>query len=90
LPVPADTAHVLSFRRLDVYQRVPLAGLRSSSAGRWSESDAANRDKVACGEAMECAASLNVMRLRELINDARYARGIKLIEGVVAMLTKMI
>ena len=38
----------------------------------------------------ECAASLDVMRLRKLINDARYARGMKLLEGVVAMLTKMI
>jgi hypothetical protein len=39
---------------------------------------------------MECAASLDVMRLRKLSNDARYARGIQLLEGVVAMLTKMI
>jgi hypothetical protein len=30
------------------------------------------------------------MRLRTLINAARYARGIKLLESVVAMLTKMI
>jgi hypothetical protein len=28
--------------------------------------------------------------LRKLINDARYARGIQLLEGVVAMLTKRI
>jgi hypothetical protein len=48
------------------------------------------RRRLARGEAMECAASLDVMRLRKLIDDARYARGIKLIEGVVAMLTKMI
>ena len=42
------------------------------------------------GEAMECAASLDVMRLRKLINEARYSRGMKLLEGVVAMLTEMI
>jgi hypothetical protein len=30
------------------------------------------------------------MRLRKLIADARYERGIQLLEGVVAMLTKMV
>ena len=38
---------------------------------------------------MECAASLDVMRLRKLISDERYEHGIRLLEGVVAMLTKM-
>ena len=111
---------MLSFQRLDVYQRAieflslvyevladlprgnadradPLTRSAESvvrniaeGAGRWSEADMANRYKIARGEAMECAASLDVMRLRKLINDARYARGIQLLEGVVAMLTKMI
>ena len=31
----------------------------------------------------------HVMRVRKVISDARYARGIQLLEGVVAMLTKM-
>jgi hypothetical protein len=39
---------------------------------------------------MECAASLDVMRLRKVIADTRYERGIQLLEGVVAMLTKMV
>jgi hypothetical protein len=39
---------------------------------------------------MECAAALDVMRLRKVVNDARHARGITLLECVVAMLTKMI
>lgn len=39
---------------------------------------------------MECAASLDIMKLRKLNTDERYARGAKLLEGVVAMLTKMI
>ena len=39
---------------------------------------------------MECAASLDVMTLRKLITEERYERGGKLLEGVVAMLTKMI
>ncbi|HTJ46605.1 MAG TPA: four helix bundle protein [Kofleriaceae bacterium] len=110
---------MLSFQRLDVYQRsieflalvyeivdaLPrgnadradqLARAAESvvrniaeGAGRWSAADAANRFKIARGEAMECAASLDVMRLRKLVDDDRYARGGELLEGVVAMLTKM-
>jgi four helix bundle protein len=111
---------MLSFQRLDVYQRaIEFLALvyefvndlprghadradqlvRSAEsvvrniaegAGRWSAADMANRYKIARGEAMECAASLDVMRLRKLIQEARYERGIQLLEGVVAMLTKMI
>jgi four helix bundle protein len=62
----------------------------AEGAGRWSQADSANRYKIARGEAMECAASLDVMRLRRLIADARYERGIQLLEAVVAMLTKMV
>jgi four helix bundle protein len=62
----------------------------AEGAGRWSEADSANRYKIARGEAMECAASLDVMRLRKVITDAQYARGGQLLEGVVAMLTKMV
>jgi len=39
---------------------------------------------------MECAASLDVMKLRKLLAEQRYEHGIRLLEGVVAMLTKMI
>lgn len=111
---------MLSFQRLDVYQRaieflaltydvvadLPRGNadradqlVRSAEsvvrniaegAGRWSNADSANRYKIARGEAMERAASLDVMRLRKLITDARYQRGLKLLEGVVAMLTKMV
>jgi hypothetical protein len=60
-------------------------------AGRWSETDSANRYKIARGEAMDWAASsLDVMKLRELITEERYQRGGQLLERVVAMLTKMI
>ena len=62
----------------------------AEGAGRWSEADSASRYKIARGEAMECAASLDVMTLRRLITEERYQRGAKLLEGVVAMLTKMI
>jgi four helix bundle protein len=120
LPLTADTASMLSFQRLDVYQRAieflalvydvvhdlprgnadradPLIRAAESvvrniaeGAGRWSEADTANRYKIARGEAMECAASLDVLRLRKLITDTRYNRGLQLLEGVVAMLTKML
>ncbi len=113
-------SRMLSFQRLDVYQRAieflalayEIVGnlprgnadradqlIRAAEsvvrniaegAGRWSEADSASRYKIARGEAMECAASLDVMRLRQLIPDARYERGIHLLEGVVAMLTKMV
>jgi four helix bundle protein len=111
---------MLSFQRLDVYQRaieflalvydlvreLPRGNadradqlIRAAEsvvrniaegAGRWSQADSANRYKIARGEAMECAASLDVMRLRKLIADARYERGLHLLEGVVAMLTRMV
>ena len=111
---------MLSFQRLDVYQRaIEFLALvydivdvlprghadradqltRSAEsvirniaegAGRWSEADSANRYKIARGEAMECAASLDVMKLRKLITDERYQRGTQLLEGGVAMLTKML
>lgn len=111
---------MLSFQRLDVYQRaiqflalvydvvdaVPRGNadridqlVRSSESvirniaegsGRWSEADSKNRYRIARGEAMECAASLDVMRLRKLIADEHYREGMQLIEAVVAMLTKMV
>jgi four helix bundle protein len=118
--LPTDTARMLSFQRLDVYQRAvqflalaydvvgalprgnadradQLARAAESvvrniaeGAGRWSEADSASRYKIARGEAMECAASFDVMKLRKLVTEAQYERGIQLLEGVVAMLTKMV
>jgi four helix bundle protein len=110
---------MLTFQRLDVYQRaIELLALATEiieelprghadradqliraaesvvrniaeGAGRWSHQDRAKHYKIARGEAMECAASLDVMQLRKLIAPGRYERGIRLLEGVVAMLTKM-
>jgi four helix bundle protein len=62
----------------------------AEGAGRWSKIDVAKHYKIARGEAMECAASLDVFRARGLIDEAQYARGTALLEGVVAMLTKMV
>ena len=38
---------------------------------------------------MECAACLDVFKLRKLVAAPQYDDGIRLLEGVVAMLTKM-
>src|SRR5262245_2557728 len=110
---------MLSFQRLDVYQRaIEFLALvydivdvlprghadradqltRSAEsvvrniaegAGRWSEADSAKHYKIA-REAMECAASLDVLKLRKLVTEERYQRGTQYLEGVVAMLTKMV
>ena len=111
---------MLSFQRLDVYQRAieflalvgDIAGelpkghaersdqlVRAAEsvvrniaegAGRWSEADSAKHYKIARGEATECAASLDVMKLRRVVVPERYEYGIRLLESVVAMLTKML
>ena len=46
--------------------------------------------RISRGEAMECAASLDVLKLRKLVDRPKYDRGIELLEGVVSMLTKML
>ena len=61
----------------------------AEGAGRWSEADSSKHDKIARGEAMECAACLDVLKLRKLVAATQYDVGIRLLEGVVAMLTKM-
>lgn len=61
----------------------------AEGAGRWSEADSAKHYKIARGEAMECAASLDVMKLRRVVAVQHYEHGIRLLESVVAMLTKM-
>ena len=110
---------MLSFQRLDVYQRaieflawvtelaetVPRGHsermdqlMRSAesvprniaeAAGRWSPADVAKHYKIARGEAMECVASLDILKVRGLVDAPRYATGIQLLERVVAMLTKL-
>jgi len=111
---------MLSFQRLDVYQRaieflvlateivedLPRGHAErgdqlvraaesvvrniAEAAGRWSAADGSKHYKIARGEAMECASSLDVLKLRKLVSPERYERGIILLEGVVAMLTKML
>lgn len=110
---------MLSFQRLDVYQRaIEFLDLASrivenlprghaeradqliraaesivrniaEGAGRWSGADAARAYKIARGEAMESAASLDVLKLRALVTSEQYERGLELLEAIVAMLTKL-
>lgn len=78
--------------RSDQLVRAAESVLRNiaEGAGRWSAADTAKHYKIARGEAMECAASLDVLRLRKVIDSQRYEQGIRLLESVVAMLTKML
>lgn len=62
----------------------------AEGAGRWSRADSAKHYKIARGEAMESASSLDVLKVRALIEQTHYDRGLRLLEEVVAMLTTMI
>jgi four helix bundle protein len=85
-PVPRGNAD-----RVDQLTRAAEAVVRNiaEGAGRRSGPDAANRYAIARGEAMESAAALDVMKLRGLVIEAQYERGMRLLEAIVAMLTKM-
>ena len=62
----------------------------AEGAGRWSGADRAKHYKIARGEAMECAASLDVMKLRKVVSARNYGVAMGLLEGIVGMLTKMV
>jgi len=67
---------MLSFQRLHVYQRaIELLALAT---------------EIVRGEAMESAASLDVLKLRQLVQPSTYQRGIQWLESIVAMLTEML
>ena len=61
----------------------------AEGAGRRTTVDQARFYTHARGSAMEAAAALDTMRVMKLIDEQRYAAGIELLEGIVAMLTKM-
>ncbi len=61
----------------------------AEGAGRWSKADKAKHYKIARGEAMESAASLDIMKIQELVSAERYESATKMLESIVAMLTKM-
>jgi len=78
--------------RIDQLNRAAESVLRNiaEGAGRWSPADVAKHYKIARGEAMECAASLDVLKIRSLVDSSRYAMGIELLERVASTLTKLI
>lgn len=61
----------------------------AEGAGRRTAVDQARFYTHARGSAMEAAAVLDTLRVMKLVDEERYQRGIELLEGVVAMLTKM-
>ena len=78
---------MLSFQRLDVYQRaIEFLALVGDIVGDLPKGHAERADQLV----LECAASLDVMKLRKVVAPARYEHGIRLLEGVAGMLTKMI
>ena len=78
--------------RADQLTRAAESVIRNiaEGSGRWSAADSAKHYKIARGEAMECAACLDILRLRELVDTEEYERGIEHLEAVVSMLTKMV
>ena len=61
----------------------------AEGAGRRTTVDQARFYTHARGSAMESAAALDTMRVMKLVDQVTYARGIDLLEGIIAMLTKM-
>jgi four helix bundle protein len=61
----------------------------AEGAGRWSRQDSAKHFKIARGEVMEVAASLDVLRLRKLVSEDRVKQAEQLLKASVSMLTKM-
>ena len=57
--------------------------------GRRTAADQARFYTHARGSAMEAAAALDTMRVMKVVSESHYGRGIELLEGIVAMLTKM-
>lgn len=61
----------------------------AEGAGRRTTVDQARFYTHARGSAMEAAAALDTMRVMKVMTESSYTRGIELLEGIVAMLTKM-
>jgi four helix bundle protein len=61
----------------------------AEGAGRRTRADANQLYFIARGSAMESVAHLDVMLVMGLVDAERHARGVELLRGIVAMLTKM-
>jgi hypothetical protein len=83
---------MLSIQRLDVYQRaIEFLALVGDIAGELPKGHAERSDQlVRAAESVVRAALLDIMKLRRVVATEKYEYGIRLLESVVAMLTKMI
>ncbi len=84
---------MLSFQRLDVYQRaIEFLTLVYEIVDDLPRGHADRADQLmrAAESVVRNIASLDVMRLRKILAQERYDRGVQLLEGVVSMLTKMV
>ena len=62
----------------------------AEGAGRQTAIDQARFYAHARGSALEAAAALDTMLVMKLLPERTHSRGMELLEGIVAMLTKMI
>jgi four helix bundle protein len=58
-------------------------------SGKVSAAERAHCNQIARGEAMECGAILDVVRLLRVVPDSELDRGKQLVVRIVGMLTKM-
>ena len=61
----------------------------AEAVGKTSEADRNNRYAIARGEAMECGAIIDVVRLLDVISDSELAEAKLLLVRVVGMLSKL-
>ena len=61
----------------------------AEAVGKTSDAERANRYAIARGEAMECGAIVDVVRLLGVVPEAELAHAKQLLERVVGMLSRM-
>ena len=61
----------------------------AEAVGKTSEADRSNRYAIARGEAMECGAIIDVVRLLGVISDSELAEAKRLLIRIVGMLSKL-
>ncbi|MFT3696206.1 MAG: four helix bundle protein [Kofleriaceae bacterium] len=79
-------------QRCDQLERAAESVIRNiaEGSGRWSPADSAKHYKIARGEVMECAGSLDVLLVRRLIDAQRHGELTLLVDIIIKQLSKMI
>lgn len=62
----------------------------AEGAGRRTAADKARHYAIARGSAMECAAVLDVLRVRDAVSSETHEQVMTLLERIVAMLTRLV